>query len=128
MDPPPIAVALMLCKYVHFEEGESRNVSLIGCFSKLTVESIPATPSFYVYAALTNALGATTIRIAIERLDTGEKVYAYEFPARFPNKLATGHLSRLISKCVFPVDGWYQMILYADGQWVAQRRFEVTKR
>jgi hypothetical protein len=57
MDPPPIAVALMLCKYVHFEEGESHNVSLIGCFSRFGVESFPATPSFYVYAALTNALG-----------------------------------------------------------------------
>src|SRR5262249_31939727 len=46
MDPPPIAVALMLCRYVHFEEGESHNVSLIGCFSKLGVESFPATPPF----------------------------------------------------------------------------------
>jgi hypothetical protein len=128
MDPPPIAVALLLCKYVHFEEGVSHNVSLIGCFSRLGVESFPATPSFYVYAALTNALGATTIRIAIERLDTGEEMHAYEIPVQFPNKLATGHLSRLIHECVFPIDGWYQVILYADGQWVAQRRFEVTKR
>jgi hypothetical protein len=128
MDPPPIAVALLLCKYVHFEEGESHNVSLIGSFSRLGVESFPANPSFYDYAALTNAQGSVTIRIGIERLDTGEEVYASEFPTRFPNKLATGHLSRLITKCVFPVEGWYQVVLDADGQWVAQRRFEVTKR
>jgi Family of unknown function (DUF6941) len=128
MNPPPIAVALMLCKYVHFEEGDTHNVTLVGCFSKLDVVNFPQTPSFYVYAALTNAQGESTIRIVVERLDTGEDVYAYDHPVRFPDKLATMHLSKLINKCVFPVDGWYHMILYADGQWVAQRRFKVTKR
>jgi hypothetical protein len=128
MDPPPIAVALMLCKYVHFEEGDSHNVSLIGCFSRLGVESFPATPSFYAYAALTNAQGDITIKIAVERLDTGEDIYVHEVPLRSPHKLATGHLSLRIKDCAFPRDGWYQVSLYADGQWVAQRRFKVTKR
>jgi hypothetical protein len=128
MDPPPIAVALMLCKYVHFEEGESHNVSLIGCFSRLGVKSFPATPSFYVYAALTNALGETTIRIAIERLDTGEEINAHVIKLRFSDKLATGHLSLLIKDYVFPVDGWYQVTFYADGQWLTRRRLKVTKQ
>ena len=128
MNPPPLVDALMLCKYVHFEEGDSRNLTLVGCFSRLLVNSFPATPSFYVYAALTNALGETTIRIAVERLDTGEEINAHEIRLRFPDKLATGHLSLLIKDYVFPVDGWYQVTLYADGQWVAQRRLKVTKQ
>ena len=128
MNPPPIAVALMLCKYVHFEEGDSRNVSLIGCFSRLGVASFPAIPSFYVYAALTNAQGETIIRIEVERLDTGEDIYAHEIRLRFPDKLATGHLSSLIKACSFPVDGWYQVTLYADGQWLARRRLKVAKQ
>ena len=127
MNPPPLAVALLLCKYVHFEEGEAHNVTLVGCFSKLDVESFPATPTVYVYAALTNAEGETTIRIVVERLDTGEDIYVDDISLRFPDKLATGHLSWRIKDCVFPHDGWYQVILYADGQWVAQRRFKVSK-
>ena len=127
MDPPPIAVTLMLCKYVHFEEGDSPKVTLVGCFSKLDVESFPVTPSFYVYAALTNALGEPTIRIAIERLDTGEDIYIREIRTQFPTKLDTVHLSLQVKKCLFPVEGWYQATLYADGQWVARRRLKVTK-
>jgi hypothetical protein len=128
MNPPPIAVALVLCKYVHFEEGGSRDVSLIGCFSRLGVVSFPATLSFYVYAALTNARGEATIRITIERLDTGEEIDTYQIRLRFPDKLAVGHLSLRIKDCLFPVEGWYQVTLYADGQWVSRRRLKVTKR
>ena len=128
MNPPPLIDALILCKYVHFEEGNPRNFTLVGCFSKLLVESFPATPFFYVYAALTNALGETTIRIAVERLDTGEEIDTYQIPLRFPDKLAMGQLSLRIKDCIFPFDGWYQVTLYADGQWLAQRRLKVTKR
>jgi hypothetical protein len=128
MNPPPIAVALMLCKYVHFEGADRRDVSLIGCFNRLEVESFPASLSFYVYAALTGALGDTTIKIGIERLDTGDDIYAREVRVRIPDKLATGQLSLLITKAVFPVDGWYQVTLYADGEWLARRRLRVTKQ
>jgi hypothetical protein len=62
MNPPPIAIGLMLCKYVHFEEGASRNASLIGCFSQLGVKSFPASPLFYVYTVLTNGVGDVTLK------------------------------------------------------------------
>ena len=57
MIPPPVAVSLTLCNHVMVEEGGTRRVSLIGGFSRLRVTSFPATPAFYVFAALTDGLG-----------------------------------------------------------------------
>jgi hypothetical protein len=53
MVPPPLPLSLILCDYVHREEGPARKMSLIGTFTQLRVASFPATPTFYLYAALT---------------------------------------------------------------------------
>jgi hypothetical protein len=127
MNPPPVILGLLLCKYVHFEEGDSRNASLIGCFSKLRVESFPATPPFYLYALPTNAVGEVTMKVMVERLDTGDELYHREGRVTFLDKLGTYQLSSAVRRCTFPDEGWYQINLLADGQWVAQRRFQVSR-
>jgi hypothetical protein len=42
MNPPPVAVGLMLCHHVYVEEGETKRVSLIGSFTDLRVDGFPA--------------------------------------------------------------------------------------
>ena len=32
MNPPPVAVGMILCDYVHREDGPTRKISLIGTF------------------------------------------------------------------------------------------------
>ena len=44
MIPPPMTVGLTLCHYVMVEEG-TKNVSLIGGFSKFRGRAFPFTPS-----------------------------------------------------------------------------------
>jgi hypothetical protein len=127
MSPPPVILGLLLCKYVHFEEGAPRNASLIGCFSKLRVKSFPATPPFYLYALLTNAVGDVTMKVTIEGLDTGDELYAREVTGRFLDKLGVHQLSFPIRQCTFPGEGWYQITLFANGDWLAQRRFKVAR-
>jgi hypothetical protein len=111
MNPPPIVVGLLLCKYVHFEEGVSRNASLVGCFNRLVVNEFLATPPFFVYVVLTSGVGDVMVRIGIERLDTGEEIYAHEDRVHFPDKVSTGQLSFPIMRCAFPTAGWYQVVL-----------------
>jgi hypothetical protein len=89
------------------------------------VESFPATPQFYVYAVLTNAVGHATIKVIIESLDSGEVLFSRSAPAHFDNKLSTMQVSLRVADCTFDSPGWYQVTLLVDEEWVAQRRLRV---
>ena len=116
----------MLCKYVHFEEGTSQNATLVGCFHQLGVESFPATPRFYIYTVLTNAVGNATIKVLIESLETGAELFAQDnIPIKFNSKLGTVQVSIPVKECTFSAGGWYQVTLLVDGDWVAQRRLRL---
>jgi hypothetical protein len=125
MFPPPVAVSLTLCEYVFVEEGGTRRVSLIGSFTKLRVESFPATPSFHVFVALSDGLGDATITIIVNRLAVNEDIYVRHTPIHFDNKLKVSRLYFPVRQCTSPAAGWYQFTLLVDGEWVAHCRLEV---
>ncbi len=128
MVPPPVVFGLVLCDYVHFENGDPLKISLIGTFEKLAVSGFPATPPFYAYASLTDAVGAGTIAVVVERLDTGEVVYTRHAPASFPGKVDTLHVSVPIRRCTFPSAGKYDVILLVDQEPIARRRIRVYQK
>jgi hypothetical protein len=116
MIPPPVTVGLILCKYVHVEEGGSHRVSLIGSFAELRVESFPAAPAFFVYFALTDGLGDATITLRIQDLDTGKELYRRENRIRFEDKLKVVQGYFPVSHCTFSAPGWYQTTILVDGE------------
>jgi hypothetical protein len=128
MVPPPVAAGLVLCRYVHFEEGDTQQATLIGCFHKLAVEAFPATTTFYAYVALTDGVGDATIKVQVERLDTEEVLYTREAQAHFPSKLHTVQASFAIRQCTFAAAGDYQVSLLVDNEWVAHRQLKVYQR
>ena len=125
MFPVPVAVGLAVCERVIVEEG-TRNVSLISTFSRLRVTEFPAHPlPFCVFATLLDGDGNAAVSLEIAHAETGEAVYAVEQPVSFPNRLTEVRVLFRVNRCQFPSPGTYQLSLFVDGDWVAQRRLSV---
>jgi hypothetical protein len=125
MNPPPVAVGMILCDYVHLEDGSTRKISLIGTFHALRVERFPATPRFYVFVIMTNGVGNARITLKIESLQTGEVVEAGPIDTHFENKLQLLKVYFPVRVCTFPILGWYQASIFVDGDFIAHSRFRV---
>jgi hypothetical protein len=124
----PVALGLTLCDYVIVEK-DTEKTSLIGHFHRIRMESFPGmAPPFVVYATLTGAEGAGRISLEIQNLRTVELVHDYEQIVQFPNRLAHVRVLFRLNLCEVPEPGAYQAILLADGESVAQERFEVLER
>jgi hypothetical protein len=128
MIPPPIVLGLTICEKAIVEEG-TRNVTIVSTFTRLVVDEFPSPPQrFSVYSVLTEGLGDGTILLTVTNLETDEEVDRIERSFRFPDRLAEIRLLFRIRECSFPVEGTYQITLYIDGEWLAQRRLQVRER
>jgi hypothetical protein len=125
MIPPPVALGMILCDYVHLEDGPTRKISLIGTFHALRVDHFPATPGFYVFVMMTNGLGNARITLNIESLESGEIVKLRPIDTRFENKLQILKVYFSVRDCAFPSSGWYQATVFVDGDLIAHYRFRV---
>lgn len=127
MSQRPIAVGLLLCENVIVEEG-TRSVTPVNCFTRRTVEQFPCEPlSFVVLAFLTDGSGDISLEVTIERLDTLEEVYAATRPLHFASPLNEVRCTVRVKECSFPVEGHYQVTLYADREPLAQRRLLIRR-
>jgi hypothetical protein len=128
MIPPPIVLGLTICEKAIVEEG-TRNVTIVSTFTRLLMEEFPFPPQrFSVYAVLTEGIGDATILLTVTNLETDEEVDRIERSLRFPDRLAEVRLLFQIRECSFPIEGTYQITLYLDGDWLAQRRLQVRER
>jgi hypothetical protein len=128
MIPPPIVLGLTICEKVIVEEG-TRNVTIMSTFTRLVVEEFPSPPQrFSVYSVVTEGLGDATILLTVTNLETDEEVDRIERGIHFPDRLTEVRLVFQIRECSFPVEGTYQITLYIDGEWLAQRRLQVRER
>jgi hypothetical protein len=128
MIPRPLAIGMTLCDYVIIEE-RTRKVSLIGSFSGLSAADFPALAQpFSVFSVLTDSLGDGTIDLVVSSLDNGEQIHSYRSELHFPDKLAEVVFHARLRQCSFPRAGEYQFTLFADGEWLAQRRLRVYLR
>jgi hypothetical protein len=126
MIPLPVVLDLTPCDYVIVEEG-TKKVSVIGSIGKLTATQFPFTPPpFWVHMAFTDAVGDATIDLVIMRLDTLEEVYSRQRQITFSDRLDVFHLMFRIRDFSFETPGVYQVGLYVDREWAAQRRLRVA--
>jgi hypothetical protein len=127
MIPPPLSPGLYLSDYVIIEEN-TRKVSLIGCFIRLTFDEFPVIADpFSVFSILTNGLGNSHIRLVIGQAEKEEIVYEREIAVHFPDKLAQVYLQFRISDCEFPEPGLYEFTLLVDNEWVADRPLRILR-
>jgi hypothetical protein len=128
MNPPPIALGLILCEKLIVEE-RTRNTTLVSTFTKLVADAFPSSPErFTVAAVLTGGQGDGTLDLVFTRLETEEETYSMERQLRFPGRLSEVQVVFHIGNCSFPAPGHYDATLFVDGDPVARRRFSVQQR
>ena len=125
MFPAPSATGLFLCRRVDFN-NTTRSFSLMDCFWRLEVPSMPGTaPPFVAFAALRGGIGTGTVQLAAYRMDTGNLVYATARPIAFPDRLTAVYVPIRIGHFQPPVAGEYEFDLIVDHEIVAQQSLYV---
>jgi hypothetical protein len=121
----PVVVGLLLCEKTIVEAG-TRSVTLVNCFSRRRVRSLPSEQlTFIVHAILTNGEGEVPLAVRIDRLDTLETITRRQGTATFRDPMAEMRLSQTIRDVIFPVSGAYQVVLLAGNELLANTRFEI---
>jgi hypothetical protein len=122
MKQRPVAIGLFVCEQVIIEE-QTRNVTLVNCFTKRVVKEVPSVPfPFVVFALLTDGIGEISLAGRIRRLDTLEVIFELTVAARFTDPLHGTRCQMRIRDCSFPVEGAYELALFADDEPIAHRR------
>lgn len=128
MIPLPVVLGLTICEKVIVEEG-TKNVTLVSTFTKLIVDDLPTPPQkFAVYTVLTKGVGDGRMKMVVTSLETDEVIYTNEFAVRFPNRLMEVRVLFRVTSCSFPRAGKYQITLFLDDEWLAERQIQVVER
>jgi hypothetical protein len=121
----PTARGLVLCEQVIVEEN-TRNPTLVNCFTRLRVERVPSEPrTFFIHVLLEDGLGDVKLDVLLHRLDTDDALLARQRVARFPDRLHEVWLAFRVKDFGFPALGVYQASLLAQGAPLARARFQV---
>jgi len=122
----PVAVGLVLCEQVIVAET-TRYLTPVNCFSRLKREHFPSVESFFVVAWLTDGLGDLKFEVVVKHLDTDDEVARIERQLQLVDRLTDYRFTARIRDCLFPVAGYYEVLLIADGELVAHRRLVVVE-
>ena len=126
--PLPYVVAMVFCNAITVELG-SNNITLHGCFSAIFAMSFPAVhPRMAVYVALTNGRGNVPFRLLLVHSEGDSKpVFEAGGTIQFTDPLATVELRVPIPPASFPQPGVYFLQLYANNQFLMERRLLVMQ-
>jgi hypothetical protein len=116
---------MTFCEKVIVEE-ESKNVTLVNCFSKLTVPHCPSpVVPLIVFAVLSDGQGKGTIELLLKPLQGEQVIGRWQAPVQLPDRSAEARVRFGIRDLSFPAPGKYQFTMLVDGEWIAQRNIEV---
>jgi hypothetical protein len=124
----PVAIGLVLCDLVVIEEN-TRHVTAVNCFSRRVNDGeVGGLLPFYALATLAGGHGDMTARFVIERLDTLEVTFERQFQLSFANALEEVRATFRVRANAIPVYGYYQAMLFVEGETIASRRFSVHSK
>ncbi len=124
----PVAVGLVLCELAIVDE-KTHNVTAASCFSRRIFDgNLAAMPPFYVVATMVNGHGEMPGKLVIERLDTLDITYEREVTLKFKNSLEEITALFRVRGHAIPVYGYYQALIIADGEAIAQKRFSILQK
>ena len=124
MNHVPVAIGLVLCEQVIVDVA-SRNVTPVNCFRKFGLNEIPGTASFSIVAWLADGLGEMPVQIIVRGMNSKDEVFRMERLMRFDDPLKDMRFTARIRDCPIPAAGYYEVVLSADGEFVAHRKFQV---
>jgi hypothetical protein len=123
----PMVLAFVLCEQFIVEE-KTRNLTLVNCFTRRTVELVPSEPlSFMALAQLSDGQGTMPMGVTIRHWDTDDEVAEEMVQVHFPDQLHEARFSLRVT-CSFPVLGASQVSLVAGGEVIAQRKLRIQAK
>jgi hypothetical protein len=123
----PVVIGLFLCNELIVDE-DTRDLTLVNCFSRRIVRHDPPEPiTFTVFALLTDGMGDVPLEVRIERLDTLEDIFRIETSGVFESPLHEVRVRLRLRSFSFPALGEYCVSLLADGETIAQRKLQIRQ-
>ena len=123
-EPAPIAIGLMLCDQIIIDK-DTNKPCLIGVFTGLAVHDFEEPQRFSVFLCLTNGRGQVELELTGVRLDNGESIFRQTYETSFPSPLSVVNVSIRIRSIQFPAAGWYDFVVRAKGELIAQKKIRV---
>jgi len=125
----PIIHAFLVCDTIIIDSLTGKK-SIIGAFTHLWAKTFPCQhPQVGVYFSLTDAEGKYSFDIQLIYLDKDQMVGKGSLPPiEIQNRLATHDFGVNIPYLVFPGPGKYEFRLYADGNFITQKDFQVIQQ
>jgi hypothetical protein len=121
--PPPEVLALIVADHV-YRDDVSGKYFILGTRHWLAATDFPYThPRLAAYVVLVGGRGETALEVRLVDVDeVREPVFADERSVTFPDPLAIREGVFSLEELVFPEPGEYRFQLYANGQFLRERR------
>ncbi|RMH09445.1 MAG: hypothetical protein D6704_01225 [Nitrospirae bacterium] len=125
----PSIHAFLVCDTVIVDSLTGKK-SLIGTFTHLWAPRFPCQHhQMGVYFCLTDAEGVYRFELQLVYLDRDQVIGKVTLsPIEISSRLETKDIGINIPSLVFPGPGRYEFRLYADGQFIAQKDFDVIQQ
>lgn len=124
---PPTLVSLLLCDQV-IDDRLTNKKSAIGIFNTVVVGDVPARfAQLTVMATLTEITARTTVELRLMRDADNHVLLATQGAVDAPDPLAVVELIFSLHGITLPTLGQYALELYAHGEMLGRRRFQVLK-
>lgn len=124
---PPTLVSLLLCDQV-IDDRLTNKKSAIGLFNTVVVADVPARfAQMTVMATLTEITARTTVELRFVRDADNHVLMATHGAVDAPDPLAIVELIFSLHGISLPTLGQYALELYAHGEFLGRRRFQVLK-
>lgn len=125
-DRAPYALSLIICDRV-FTDSNTGKQAIVGCFGSIAAWRFPAVhPLMTVFAEMTDGLGSTELVLRVVAVDHPETVFERRDTIEFPSRLAVAGMRCVIQGIVFPRQGEYRVQLFANGEFLLERRLLVV--
>jgi len=122
----PFPLAMVVCDSI-YRDPYTGKFTLIGTFSTISANQFPVRhPHLFVYAALTGGRGKIPLRVEV--VDTDESEILAKLTGEVDNRndpRAIQELAFGFAGLVFPKQGEYRIALYANNEFMVERRLLV---
>lgn len=124
--PPPCALAMVVCDAI-WQDPATGKFTILGTFAGIRGKKFPLTHGqLCVYASVTDGYGKTRLRLRLIDMDEArEPVIDATQEVHFPDPQTIAEISFQANHITFPVPGEYRFQLFANDQFIIERRISV---
>jgi hypothetical protein len=120
----PIGLAIIVCEKV-ITEAVSNNKTIVSTFNNINTKTVPCVQArMSVFVALTSTRGEKQVELVLKKDE--QNILKLGGKAIFPDPNHVVELIFNFRNCVFPEQGKYSFEVYADGEYIFERQFNVV--